>query len=215
MKDALPNVPVENIHQSDVPQKPKKALIIRVLVGVLIIVIISELAYLAYNNYLKPNTLNSGPILESVEESPDLTENSRDPSSPENQEAKVIEKVNDITLPLLQSSFDTISYPGIKLSNASVSFSLQGKIKEVGYEEIEIDGTKYIYFFKMVQDKSVIPVYFTQKDLISSTVTDQNKPSELLSVNDLSVGDDILLGVNINLINNPEGNSKMIIKILE
>jgi hypothetical protein len=205
MTEPLPTVPVETIIEKI--DKPKSSgVAIKIMVGLLILVILSEIGYLVYNNYYQPQSESiSGPTIQQ-EDSKNITPPSPTPTTQiDNKEI-----VNNTDQNVFEHISKFISRPNVQFKNALISVSFEATVTE-----IHDQSDDYPFKLGLLQDGSPIFVTFTQRDLITAEVKNPFKPDEKLSLSDLQIGNKIIYSGTTNLINNPNGNTKTIITLQE
>ena len=213
MPEPLPEVPVETIIEKI--DKPKSSsLAIRILVGLLILVILSEISYLLYNNYLKssPTSLSGPDIQEEVVDSPPTQTT---PIDSQIEEQSTESTISNLSQTAIDHYNQIISLPDILFKNALVTFTLEGEIINIITETKTVKGITYPYGINLKLDQRDLLVNFNTRESISATVSDSFNPQKEMDLKDLQVGDKISLTINTNLINNPNSNAKIFIKILE
>ena len=219
MTEPLPKVPVETIIEKI--DKPKSSSVaIKIMVGLLILVILSEVGYLLYNNYFKSSTPSlSGPSIQQQEDSVtnnSLTTPTNSNTDTETKESSTTPIVNNINQEIIFKISDFLSSrPDILYKNGSVSFTIEAKISHIISESTLVDGINYPLKLVLQQGDAVFSVYFTKNEYLTAKVTDPFNPEDKLDLKDLNVGDNISISLTSNLINNPNFNSKIFITILE
>jgi len=125
MTEPLPKVPVETIIEKI--DKPKSSgIAIKIMVGLLILVILSEIGYLLYNNYFKPGVESlSGPTIEEITtDIPKTTETENTNPTP----TPLSSRVNNVSEKTIEYSYRLFNNPDFYFDNASISFTLEAQI---------------------------------------------------------------------------------------
>jgi len=215
MTEQLPKVPVETT--SIKTKRPKSSSpIVKALVGLLILVILSEVIYLVYNNYFKPNTLSlSGPTIQQKEA---LTEDLKDTPSDSDIEQKTestsTSNVNNVDLQIIRYFNRLMDNPNLSYKNASISFTIEAEINGFNNELTHYAETKFPLTISLKHENEILHFYFSQREYISTKVIDQNDPDKKLNLIDLRAGDKILFTETTNLIGT-NFSSKFVITIIE
>ena len=214
MTEPPPKVPVETIIEKI--DKPKSSNVaIKIMVGLLILVILSEIGYLLYNNYFKPTTTSlSGPTIsqEEIKDSKELpstletVEETKDNKTPTN--------INNINHDIVSTFNNFFTHPATTFKNAYISYSIEVEVVAAYHETIDIDGVKTLFHLNLNFENKNITYHFTQKDLITVVLKREDVSCYHDLVTDIKPGDKISFSATTNLINNPNFNSKIIINIL-
>lgn len=217
MTDSLPKVPVEPTQKTTI--KPKKSgLTIKIVVGLLILVILSEVGYLVYNQYIVPSSKDSlsGPNLDQspTQALQEAGENLENPDSdPSTSPTPQTSKPNNINQEKLESLTLGLQVDGREFYSASLSYSFRGVISRIDKNHGSSEEGQESFLVGIQNNEEPIGFTLNKNQIITSTVIDRNDPDNKLSLLDLRPGQLIIMTKNFDLITGKE--SSVIIEVID
>lgn len=210
MTKPLPKVPVETIIEKI--DKPKSSgVAIKIMVSLLILVILSEVGYLVYNNYFKPSTESlSGPTIENHGDEIDRPIKDVIDTSLTLE----TEKGNYASIEKIKKAISRFEIIDAKYNEIALTYKVEGKISEktIITSDYFSNVPTRIITIKSEHGESAfaLELGFDHQIIFSS---DNDDNSQKISYDDIKVGDTVTIKRTISSSNSGERKTTIITKI--